>query len=499
MIKNGTFPGLFQFFTLLILILMLVWTWPYHNINGISASDPLMYTNLGNLLFWIYWMMGMVILVLLIGRTWCAICPIGMINGLTSKLGLKFNYPMKLRNWYMLVVVFILLQITINVTKLNHYPDLTARLLFIFVLLGAIFGLLFRGRVFCRYLCPVGSMIGVYSCFSPLELRVKNKTICSQCINKECIKGKTDTYSLCLGKTEFPVRNNAVPCPADLFPAALEKNTHCYFCGQCIKVCPNDNIRWNTRNIFSEIFLPNERPFSETLFIIVLLGMIMEKFVPLWPDLQEKIFPESLPALIFYIWIYLILPGIIILLPSLLIYLISQIRINPVKNPNETSGSLNNNDLNKNLTVDCNAVKKAEEVKNFSEPVSLNKITGYGSGIFIPVIFFSHLALALVKIFTRGGFIIYGLMDPVGIKTYRAIYQAEIMKAPSSILPISILRWIVLLPVILGSIISLITVFKIRKSNSFSKNSKAFALINSAAILALSLMFLLIVNNWLFS
>ncbi|MDD5771996.1 MAG: 4Fe-4S binding protein [bacterium] len=470
LIKQGLFPGLFQFLTLVVLILILVWTWPNHNIAGISASDPLIYTNLGNLLFWIYWMMGMIILVLLWGRTWCAICPIGMVNGIAGKFGLKLNYPKKLRNWYLLVVVFILLQITINISKLNHYPDLTARLIFIFILLGTIFGLLFRGRVFCRYLCPVGSMIGVYSCFSPLELRVKDKKICAQCLNRECVKGKTNAFSLCLGKTEFPVQNNAIPCPADIFPATLEENTHCYFCGQCVKVCPNDNVRWNTRNIFKEVLLPNERPFSETLFIIVLLGMIMEKFVPMWPGLQEKIFPESLPALIFYIWIYLILPGIIILLPSFLIYFISKIRI---KQPDETGQT--------------------------AEPVSLNKIIAYGSNIFIPVIFFSHFALALVKIFTRGGYIFYGLMDPVGIKTYRAIYQAEIIKAPESILPVFILRWIVLLPVIFGSIISLITVFKLIRSNSFNKNSYAFAIINSVVIFAVSLMFLLIVRNWLFN
>jgi ferredoxin len=312
-------------------------------------------------------------------------------------------------------------------------------------------------------------MIGVYSCFSPLELRVKDKKICAQCINKECVKGKTNAYALCLGKTEFPIKNNAIPCPADIFPAALEENTHCYFCGQCIKVCPNDNIRWNTRNIFKDIFIPNERPFSETLFIILLLGMVMEKFVPLWPGLQEKIFPESLPTLIFYLWIYMILPGIIILLPSFLIYLISQIR-----------------------------VRQADETNQSIEPVSLKKLIAFGSNIFIPVIFFSHFALALVKIFTRGGYIFYGLMDPVGIKTYRAIYQAELIKAPASFLPVSILRWIVLLPVIAGSIISLITVFKINRSKLFSKNPAAFVFINSGVILAVSLMFLLIVRNWLF-
>ncbi|MEW6089255.1 MAG: 4Fe-4S binding protein [bacterium] len=474
LIKQGIFPGIFQLLTLVILIFILVWTWPYHNIEGVPAPDPLIYTNLGNLLFWIYWMMGIIILVLLFGRTWCAICPVGMINGITSKFGLKLNYPKLLRNWYPLAVVFILLQITINLTNLNHYPDLTARLIFIFVLLCAIFGLLFRGRVFCRYLCPIGSMIGIYSCFSPLEVRVKDKKLCSQCMTKECINGKTNFYSVSFGKNKSLFKNNAVPCPAGIFPAALEENTHCYFCGQCIKLCPNNNICWNKRNIFKEIFQPYDRPFSETLFIVLLLGMIMEKFVPLWPDLQEKIFPESLPAAVFYPWVYFILPGMIVFLPSFLTYIFSQVKINPVASQDETPGSLN-------------------------DPVSLNKIIAFQSSIFIPLIFFSHFALAFVKVFTRGSYIFYGLLDPAGVKTFRAIYQAELLKPPSSVLPVPVLRWIVILPVIAGSIISFAAVHKINKSGLFNKSSHAFAIINSGIISALGLMFALIVKNWLFS
>ncbi|MFH1288630.1 MAG: 4Fe-4S binding protein, partial [bacterium] len=443
---------------------------PYHNIEGVSVPDPLIYTNLGNLLFWIYWMMGMIILVLIWGRKWCAICPIGAINGITGKFGLKLNYPEKLRNWYLLAVIFIILQIVINTFQLNHYPDLTARLIFIFILAGAILGLLFRDRVFCRYLCPVGSMLGIYSCFSPLELRVKDKKICSQCLNKECIKGKTNSYSLCLGKNEFPLRNDAVPCPAQLFPAVLESNTHCFLCAQCVKNCPNDNIRYGTRNIFKEIFQPNERPFSETLFIILLLGMILEKFVPLWPNLQEKIFPESLPTLIFYLWIYLILPGIIVLLPSFLIYFISQIKI-----------------------------KNAGETNQTDEPIFLKKIIAYESNIFIPFIFFSHFALAVVKISMRGGYLFNGIIDPVGIKTYRAVYLAEILNPVSGIFPILILRWLALFPIILGSVISLIAVFKINKSKLSGKNLSAFTIINSGTILIIGLVFVLIVRNWLFS
>ena len=60
--------------------------------------DPLMYTNLGNLAFWVLWLMGIVVLVPLVGRAWCSVCPVGAMNEFTSRFGLKKIFPRFIRN-----------------------------------------------------------------------------------------------------------------------------------------------------------------------------------------------------------------------------------------------------------------------------------------------------------------------------------------------------------------------------------------------------------------
>ncbi|MBI4651249.1 4Fe-4S binding protein [Candidatus Desantisbacteria bacterium] len=472
-IEQGIFPVFFQILTFAVLIFILIITWPYHNIQGVSVPDPLVYTNLGNLLFWICWMMGIIIFILIWGRLWCAVCPLGMINSLFSRIGFKYNYPQKLRNWYLLIVIFVILQISINMLKINHFPDLTAYLIIIFILAGILAGLFFQDRILCRYLCPIGSMIGVYSCFSPMELRVIDKKICAQCLNKECIKGKTNSYNLYFGSKKLSFKKNSEPCPAQIYPAILEENTHCFFCGKCIKNCPNNNIRWNYRTYLKEILTPGKKPFSETLFIILLLGMILDKFVPLWPGLAEKIFLGSIyNPILSYLWIYLILPGLAILIPPLLVYLISNIKIRKVENVNAS-----------NLLF---------------RSIKLDEIIRYSTGIYIPLIFFSHLALAIVKLSTRGNYLIYGLADPAGVKTYRAIYLAEILSLPSNIISIEIIRWILIILISTGAAISFSAVFKITGSNQFEKNKPAFTTINFISILLLTAVLLLIIKFWLF-
>ncbi|MBI5416366.1 4Fe-4S binding protein [Candidatus Poribacteria bacterium] len=479
-IDQGIFPIFFQFSTLLLLIFILIYTLPYHNIQGVPESDPLIYTNLGNLLFWIYWMMGIILFVLVWGRLWCAICPLGLINGLFSKIGFKLNYPKKLRNWYGLAITFIVLQILLNIFKINHFPDFTARLIIVFILCAIFFGIFFQDRIFCRYLCPIGSMLGVYSCFSPMELRIKDKKTCAQCTNKECIKGKIDSYNLYLGNKKISIKTNSVPCPAQIYPGALEESTHCFLCGKCIKNCPNNNIRWNFRNFFKEIFNPSDRSFSETLFLILIMGMIIDKLVPLWPGLEQKIFLNmdlnlsilNLQTIIFYLWIYLFLPGLIILLPGILIYFISQIRIKKVESEKDS-----------NITF---------------EPIKLDKIIGYSTNIFIPLVFFSHTSLALVKILTRGGYVFYGFMDPIGIKTYRAIYLAEILNPPSNIIPITVIRWLLIFLILTGALISIVSIFKINRTDQFKRNKFAFAAINLIVVSFISIILLLIIKSWLF-
>ncbi len=48
---------------------------------------------------------------------------------------------------------------------------------------------LFSGAAFCKYVCPIGQFNFVHSLVSPLEVKVREPTVCASCNTKECIRG----------------------------------------------------------------------------------------------------------------------------------------------------------------------------------------------------------------------------------------------------------------------------------------------------------------------
>ena len=99
-LKQGWFWTVVRWSTLAALAGVIMTAWGRRGIPGVDAPDPLMYTNLGNLAFWVIWLMGIVLLVPLVGRAWCSVCPIGAVNEFVSRFGLKKSFPLFIRNQY---------------------------------------------------------------------------------------------------------------------------------------------------------------------------------------------------------------------------------------------------------------------------------------------------------------------------------------------------------------------------------------------------------------
>ena len=91
--------------------------------------------------------------------------------------------------------------------------------------------LIFERRAFCRYLCPVGGFIGLYSQVAPVEVRVKDPAVCAAHTEKSCYTGSADGYG----------------CPWQVFPGTLTKNIYCGLCMECLRTCTQDNVAFNLR------------------------------------------------------------------------------------------------------------------------------------------------------------------------------------------------------------------------------------------------------------
>lgn len=74
------------------------------------------------------------------------------------------------------------------------------------------------GRFWCRYLCPLGAIFGVFNKVSILKIRL-DKSRCTGC--KQCLSN----------------------CPANLKePESIGTSSDCLLCGECINSCPTNAL-----------------------------------------------------------------------------------------------------------------------------------------------------------------------------------------------------------------------------------------------------------------
>jgi polyferredoxin len=217
---------------------------------------------------WIaWWAILILVAVPFFGRGWCAVCPIplpgewlqrGAILTPPDKRPrwLNLRVPKTFRNIWLQNISFLLLALfsSVLLTTPNITGIVLAAMLFAAIGLSAIF----ERRAFCRYLCPVGGFIGLYSQTAPIELRIKDKQVCVKCEDKPCYNGSSAGYG----------------CPWDVFPGGLTKNTYCGLCLECIRTCPHDNIAVNLRPFSADLVKPSNR-MDEAFKAFIMLGSAM--------------------------------------------------------------------------------------------------------------------------------------------------------------------------------------------------------------------------------
>jgi hypothetical protein len=129
--------------------------WGRTGLPGGGVAVPLLYTNLAALGFWTLWLMGLVLLLPGIGRLWCTVCPVGWCNDLASRAGAKADYPRRLQHLGFMALLLFGFNTAAELWGMNRSPDAT-RNCWRSRSPPRCAGLAFRGRVFCRFWCPVG-------------------------------------------------------------------------------------------------------------------------------------------------------------------------------------------------------------------------------------------------------------------------------------------------------------------------------------------------------
>ena len=260
---------------------------------------------------WIaWWAILILIAVPFFGRGWCAVCPIplpgewlqrgAVLNPSDKKpKWLNLRWPKFLRNIWLQNISFLLLALFSSV--LLTTPNITGIVLAAMLFAAIGLSTIFERRSFCRYLCPVGGFIGLYSQTAPIELRIKDKQVCVTCDGKPCYNGSQTGYG----------------CPWDIFPGGLTKNTYCGLCMECIRICPHDNIAINLRPFSADLAKPSTR-IDEAFKAFIMLGSAMIYGAVLlgpWGKFKDAAYSVGTSAWFIYASIFLAI--IFVILPGL--------------------------------------------------------------------------------------------------------------------------------------------------------------------------------------
>lgn len=236
-------------------------------------------------LFWAWWWPLVLIGFPFVGRLWCAVCPFMIYGEVTQKLSL-WLWPRPLKSWprqvaetwggWFLFGLFTLIFLWEELWDLENTAYLSACLLLLITAGAMIFSAIFERRFWCRYLCPIGGMNGLFAKLSMTELRAQQGTCSAECKTYQCYKGG-------------PQKGEGLEtggCPLYSHPAQLQDNRDCVLCMTCLKACPHRSVELNLRPPGIELWTTHIPRTYEVALLLLLLGGV---FLHRLPELNAQL------------------------------------------------------------------------------------------------------------------------------------------------------------------------------------------------------------------
>jgi len=236
-------------------------------------------TNPGMLVTWLVWFPLLPVSAFLIGRIWCGVCPIAGIGDLAGRIK-RFNYPvpkiLKRLDFWLLAAMFVLVDYVEELFGVADRPWATAMFLLVIIYVAVAMTVLFERKTFCKYLCPLGGVLGAYSTMSILEVRGNKKVCQTQCGEHTCYKGTARVEG----------------CPLFAYPASVNTNAECMMCLNCLKSCENRGVQLNLRPPLQELWRNAQPMLAMSVFGVVLVGLMAKHQFPMlttWIATQQRL------------------------------------------------------------------------------------------------------------------------------------------------------------------------------------------------------------------
>ena len=263
--------------------------------------------NIGVTLSWIVGWPLMIFSFFFLARTWCSVCGLS-VPGWMAQAVIKPErktpvWIKKYSGWIMacLCIVLFCIEITWNVYQSSR---LTGWIIFTIMTGALLVSMLYKRRVWCRYICPLGAINALFAMPSILELRANTHVCTNRCTDHLCYSGD----------------GNTAGCPMFRHPFLVDNNRDCILCGQCIKNCSLNSIHLNLRLAPQELW-NQQSPRLEDSFLVVSLAAIFYPFTinQKYPEFIDFLagrfhdlgFPYSLPFanMVFFFFTILIFLG----------------------------------------------------------------------------------------------------------------------------------------------------------------------------------------------
>lgn len=229
--------------------------------------------------FWAWWWMLILIAFPFVGRLWCAVCPFMIYGELAQKFS-QWLYPRQLQPWprqqaerwggWFLFGLFTLILLWEELWNLENTAYLSGCLLLLITAGAVIFSVLFERRFWCRYLCPIGGMNGLFAKLSMTELRAQQGICSATCTTYQCYKGG-------------PQKGEGLEtggCPLYSHPAQLQENKDCVLCMTCLKACPHRSVELNLRPPGIELWTTHTPSYPEVALLFLLFGAVLLHRLP---------------------------------------------------------------------------------------------------------------------------------------------------------------------------------------------------------------------------
>lgn len=138
----------------------------------------------------------------------------------------KRRWPHFLRSKWLAAALLLAYLIAYEAFSLWDRPSWTAWIIVGYFVAAFTVDAFFKEASFCKYICPIGQFNFVQSLVSPLEVKVREASVCKSCKTYDCIRGNEKQRG----------------CELYLFQPRKRGNLDCTFCLDCVYACPHDNV-----------------------------------------------------------------------------------------------------------------------------------------------------------------------------------------------------------------------------------------------------------------